>query len=171
MIAENYACAYKEVIEILKYTNKDDVNKIPSDKILLWRDNMKEDYNFEIDEEKPLSEQNISKEARAILANIFKQYWATDYQKERIEAKEKYDMRLKRLLGGKLSYDVFRSEICHMYHFDGDYEFISKVMRVNLVMVLWNNHEYDKALYTLAMIDYISWKNGVMLYEGYAKIP
>ena len=53
---------------------------------------MKEDYNFEIDEEKPLSEQNISKEARAILANIFKQYWATDYQKERIEAKEKYDM-------------------------------------------------------------------------------
>lgn len=92
MIAENYACAYKEVIEILKYTNKDDVNKIPSDKILLWRDNMKEDYNFEIDEEKPLSEQNISKEARAILANIFKQYWATDYQKERIEAKEKYDM-------------------------------------------------------------------------------
>ena len=85
-------------------------------------------------------------------------------------AKEKYDMRLKRLLGGKLSYDVFRSEICHMYHFDGDYEFISKVMRVNLVMVLWNNHEYDKALYTLAMIDYISWKNGVTLYEGYAKI-
>ncbi len=92
MIAENYACAYREVIEILKYTNKDDVNKIPSDKILLWRDNMKEDYNFEIDEEKPLSEQNISKEARAILANIFKQYWATDYQKERIEAKEKYDV-------------------------------------------------------------------------------
>ena len=74
MIAENYACAYREVIEILKYTNKDDVNKIPSDKILLWRDNMKEDYNCEIDEEKPLSEQNISKEARAILANIFKQY-------------------------------------------------------------------------------------------------
>lgn len=92
MIAENYACAYREVIEILKYTNKDDVNKIPSDKILLWRDNMKEDYNFEIDEEKPLSEQNISKEARAILANIFKQYWATDYQKERIETKEKYDV-------------------------------------------------------------------------------
>ena len=34
------------------FSNKDDVNKIPSDKILLWRDHMKEDYNFEIDEEK-----------------------------------------------------------------------------------------------------------------------
>ena len=92
MVAENYACAYREVIEILKYTNQDDVNKIPSEKLLLWLDNMKEDYNFEIDEEKPLSEQNISKEAKAILANIFKEYWATDYQKQRIEEKEKYDM-------------------------------------------------------------------------------
>lgn len=92
MVAENYACAYREVVEILKYTNQDDVNKIPSEKLLLWLDNMKEDYNFEIDEEKPLSEQNISKEAKAILANVFKEYWATDYQKQRIEAKEKYDM-------------------------------------------------------------------------------
>ena len=92
MVAENYACAYREVIEILKYTNQDDVNKIPSEKLLLWLDNMKEDYNFEIDEEKPLSEQNISKEAKAILANIFKEYWATDYQKQRIEEKKKYDM-------------------------------------------------------------------------------
>ena len=44
MVAENYACAYREVIEILKYTNQDDVNKIPSEKLLLWLDNMKEDY-------------------------------------------------------------------------------------------------------------------------------
>ncbi len=27
-----------------------------------------------------------------MLANIFKKYWATDYQRERIEAKEKYDL-------------------------------------------------------------------------------
>ncbi len=92
MVKDNYACAYREVIEILKYTNQDDVNKIPREKIMLWINNMKKDYDFEIDKEKPLSEQNISKEARAILANIFKQYWATDYQRERIESKEKYDM-------------------------------------------------------------------------------
>ena len=29
---------------------------------------------------------------KAILANIFRDYWATPYQKERIEAKEKYDL-------------------------------------------------------------------------------
>jgi len=92
MVAENYACAYKEVIEVLKYTNSDDVNKIPKDMILLWKQNMKKDYNFQIDENKPIEDQNLSNEAKAILANIFRDYWATDYQKQRIEAKEKYDL-------------------------------------------------------------------------------
>lgn len=92
MIAENYACAYREVIEVLKYTKREDVNKIPKSRILLWRTNMNKDYDFKIDTTKTLEEQNLSKEAKAIIANIFKKYWATDYQKERIEAKEKYDI-------------------------------------------------------------------------------
>lgn len=92
MIAENYACAYKEVIEVLKYTKREDVNKIPKSRILLWRINMNKDYDFKIDTTKTLEKQNLSKEAKAIIANIFKKYWATDYQKERIEAKEKYDI-------------------------------------------------------------------------------
>lgn len=92
MITENYACAYKEVIEVLKYTKREDVNKIPKYRILLWKTNMKKDYDFKIDTTKTLEEQNLSKEAKAIIANIFKKYWATDYQRERIEAKEKYDI-------------------------------------------------------------------------------
>lgn len=92
MISENYACAYKEVIEILKYTKREDVNKIPKYRILLWKTNMKKDYDFKIDKSKSIEEQNLSNEARAIIANIFKKYWATDYQRERIEAKEKQDL-------------------------------------------------------------------------------
>ena len=92
MIAENYACAYKEVIEVLKYTKREDVNKIPKYRILLWKTNMNKDYDFKIDTTKSLKEQNLSDEAKAIIANIFKKYWATDYQRERIEAKEKYDI-------------------------------------------------------------------------------
>ena len=92
MVSENYACAYKEVIEVLKHTKREDVNKIPKLEIILWRQNMKKDYNFKIDENKPIEDQNLSKEAKAVLANIFKKYWATDYQRERIEAKEKYDL-------------------------------------------------------------------------------
>lgn len=92
MISEKYACAYKEVIEVLKYTKREDVNKIPKYRILLWKTNMKKDYDFKIDKSKPLEEQNLSSEARAIIANIFKKYWATDYEKQRILEKEKYDL-------------------------------------------------------------------------------
>ena len=56
---------------------------------------MKKDYEFKIDINKPLSEQNFSDEAKAVLANIFKKYWATDYQKQRILDKEKYDMQIE----------------------------------------------------------------------------
>ena len=92
MVSDRYACAYKEVIEVLKYTKREDVNKIPQYKIVLWRQNMKKDYDFKINTNKTLDEQNLSSEAKSIIANIFKKYWTTDYQKERIEAKEKYDI-------------------------------------------------------------------------------
>lgn len=92
MISENYACAYREVIEILKYTKREDVNKIPKYRILLWKTNMKKDYDFKVDTKKTLEEQNLSQEAKAIIANIFKNYWANDYQKQRIIEKEKYDL-------------------------------------------------------------------------------
>lgn len=95
MVSENYACAYKEVIEVLKYTKREDVDKIPQCKIVLWKQNMKKDYNFKIDPKKTLEEQNLSKEAKAIIANIFKKYWATDYQKQRILEKERYDMQIE----------------------------------------------------------------------------
>ena len=96
------------------------------------------------------------------------------YKEGRMNMAEKVypenDIRLHRLINDNLSYDTFRAEACHMYHFDGDYLFISKVMKTNLVMILWDNKEYVKALYMLAMIDYISWKNEVPLFQDYISI-
>ena len=40
---------------------------------------------------KSFEEQDLLDETKAIFANIFRDYWATPYQKERIMAKEKYD--------------------------------------------------------------------------------
>jgi hypothetical protein len=82
----------------------------------------------------------------------------------------KYDMRLNRLLYSDMEYDVFRSEICHMYHNEGDYNFIKKVMKSDLVGTLWKKQQKARSLYVLSMIDYISWKNDVPFFEGYAKI-
>ena len=88
---DNYPKAYKEVIEILNFVPQESVNKIPQTLIGMFKAKMDKSYDFEIDISKNFEEQNLLDETKAILANIFKDYWATPYQKEWIEAKEKYD--------------------------------------------------------------------------------
>ncbi len=88
---DNYSKAYKEVIEILKYVPEESVNKIPQTMLDTFKTKMDKEYNFIVDINKAFEEQELLEETKAIFANIFRDYWATPYQKERIEAKEKYD--------------------------------------------------------------------------------
>lgn len=92
MITKDYAKAYKEVVTILSYVPEDDLQKIPREKIDFYINNMDKNYEYKIDEDKEFEEQEMSEITKAVLANIFRDYWATPYQKERIEAKEKYDL-------------------------------------------------------------------------------
>lgn len=88
---ENYHKAYKEVIEILKYVPKKSVNKIPKTMLETFEKKMDKDYVFNVDINKTFEEQNLLEETKDIFAVIFRDYWATPYQRERIKAKEKYD--------------------------------------------------------------------------------
>ena len=90
---DNYPKAYKEVIEILNFVPQESVNKIPQTLIDMFKAKMDKSYDFEIDISKNFEEQNLLDETKAILANIFRDYWATPYQKERIVAKEKSDRK------------------------------------------------------------------------------
>ncbi len=80
----NYAKAYKEVLEIIKYFPEKEYNKIPKEKIEFYKANMDKEYNFSINPTIDLAEQNISKEANAIIINLFQDYFATEEQKEKI---------------------------------------------------------------------------------------
>ena len=88
---ENYHKAYKEVIEILKYVPQESVNKIPKTMLETFEKKMDKDYVFNVDINKSFEEQNLLEETKDIFAVIFRDYWATLYQRERIKAKEKYD--------------------------------------------------------------------------------
>lgn len=88
---DNYSKAYKEVIEVLNFVPKESVDKIPQTMIDTFKAKMDKDYDFKVDINKSFEEQDLLDETKAIFANIFRDYWATPYQKERIEAKEKYD--------------------------------------------------------------------------------
>jgi len=85
---------YNEVIEILNHIPKDDFKKIPEDLINMFKFNMDMEYEFKYDTKKTLNEQNVSKEAKTIIAILFRDYWATEKQKEKILTKEKYDKQI-----------------------------------------------------------------------------
>ncbi len=88
---DNYSKAYKEVMEILNFVSRESVDKIPQTMIDTFKAKMNNEYDFKVDINKSFEEQDLLEETKAIFANIFRDYWATLYQKERIEAKEKYD--------------------------------------------------------------------------------
>ena len=93
MLSSDYAKSYVEVLEILKYISKVDYEKIPKEKIEFYTKHMDKDYTYAIDETLEFEQQIISDITKAILANIFRDYWATENQKARISAKEKYDLQ------------------------------------------------------------------------------
>lgn len=91
MMEDNYSKAYKEIVEILKYVPEESVNKIPKEMRDMFEAEQLKTYNFQIYTEKTFEEQELLEETKAILANIFRDYWATDYQKARIIEKENQD--------------------------------------------------------------------------------
>lgn len=88
---DTYEKAYTEVIELLKFFPKESVEKIPKEKLKLYLNKMDKTYNYKVDTTKSFEQQHMSEKTKAIFANIFRDYWATDYQRERIKAKEQYD--------------------------------------------------------------------------------
>ena len=92
-------------MELLNTNIQDIVRKIPTvkeiesalakgEKIEFYKANMDKNYVFKVNPAIDLSKQNISKEARIIIALLFRDYWATQEQKNKIELKEKYDISI-----------------------------------------------------------------------------
>ena len=95
-----YANAYTEVLDILKYISKEDYEKIPKSKIKVFEENCNKNYNFTYDENKTLDEQNVSEIAKAIIAILFRDYWATKEQRYIIIKKQQEikDQKQKELM-------------------------------------------------------------------------
>ena len=88
---ENYPKAYTEVLEIMKYMPKQDVNKIPKEMIEMFENKMDKSYVFNVKETDDFADLKILDETEAIFVNIFRDYWATPEQKKKIIEKQSYD--------------------------------------------------------------------------------
>lgn len=88
-----YKRAYKEVTVIIDSLEDDVKDLIPKKKIEFYRNHMDIDYNFEIDYDKSIKEQNILYPTKCILANLFKEYVANEQDKKSIIEKEKEELK------------------------------------------------------------------------------
>ena len=84
-MTNSFAKAYTEVLELLKFLPKEEYEKISREKIAFYENNKDKNYNFIFDETKSLEEQKISKEAYIIIVTLFRDFFATSVQKEKLE--------------------------------------------------------------------------------------
>ena len=106
----NFRNAFSEVYEILSYLNENDYNKIPNEVICAIEKNRNLDYVYYIDESIDFVEQEMMEETRAILFNLFRDYFATDSQKEKIfKIQERERLKIEEEKKLKYSVNVFEN--------------------------------------------------------------
>lgn len=89
---KEYRCAYKEIVTILDVFSEEIGDLIPNEKVEFYRSNMDENHVFEYDETKEIVEQNILYPTRCILANLFRDYIATEEDRAEILKEEQEEL-------------------------------------------------------------------------------
>lgn len=89
---EEYAKAYTELLEILKYVSKESLNKIPKEKLDMYNKNKDKNYTYKYDEQLEFEEQNILQLTRILIANLYIEYWAEEDEKNEIKQKDRKEL-------------------------------------------------------------------------------
>ena len=85
--------SYKEVLTYLSLLPPTELKKIPPEKLEIYAKYMDDSYDYKIDSSRPMQSQKMMEETKAILSNLFRDYFANDYQKQRILVKEENDLQ------------------------------------------------------------------------------
>lgn len=94
MVTSTYAKAYTEVYEILNHLDEDELSKIPKEKIDFFKENRDKEYKFKIDTTIDLNQQEFSRKTYAIIISLFKEYIATEIQKDEINRLLRYNQEI-----------------------------------------------------------------------------
>lgn len=106
--------AFVEILEILKHMNKDYSEKIPKKLISFFESNKSNDYNFEYNNNKSFSEQNLNYNTKVLLAILHLNYWckSEEHKKELISTYMKNDETHQKELMEKYNPDnIFKNKI------------------------------------------------------------
>ena len=65
------------------------------------------------------------------------------------------------------SFEVFKSNVCHMVKDNGDTDFLISILRSDEIIALWGKKWFPESLYLLAMVDYLCRINDLPLCDEY----
>lgn len=110
MLSVAYREALVELLEILKYTDQNYVNKIPKQLLKFFKENASTTYKFTMDESKEIKDLKLKKETKGLLSMVYRNYWCTP------EERAEYD---KLLLNNQ---KLFEAELREKYNPDKIFE-------------------------------------------------
>jgi len=84
MVSTEYANAYTEILEIIKFIPDSDYEKIPPEYIQVFQKHSNSKYFFKYDPKKTLDEQSVSKITKEIIALLYRDFWANNERKNKI---------------------------------------------------------------------------------------
>lgn len=104
MNTKEFEEACKEINEIFKYLDKNEVNKIPYELREIFDRAQCKEYVPHIDPTKTLDKQDLKRKTKDLLVNLYVKYWCDDedrkeidkilnenYEKKQLELREKYN--------------------------------------------------------------------------------
>ena len=105
-----YANELKEVYVILSNLEEEDYIKIPKRTIQAIEENMNDDYEYEIDENIELKDNEMLPGTKEFLFNIFRDYLATEEQREKIKRMQNEDReKLEQKKKEQYTTDIFKN--------------------------------------------------------------
>lgn len=80
--SDTYKKAYVELCELIKWLPDDEQKKIPQTVIENLREDMNNNYVFNIKKDKDITQQNFMTETKALFVELYEKYLAKDNEKE-----------------------------------------------------------------------------------------
>ena len=94
MVSSEYSKSISEVLDILKHTNKDDVDKISPQFMKFLVENANKEYIPKLDHTKRIKDMGLNEKTIGILSIINTKFWCTPEQKEIFNDKLKENQKI-----------------------------------------------------------------------------
>ena len=84
-VSSDQAYAFAEILEILSFTHISLVEKVPNKLISIFRNNALSTYEYHLDRNIPLEDQELSQETATLLTLISLNYWCSPEEKKELQ--------------------------------------------------------------------------------------